>query len=512
MSAKSLFRTLATVGLLLAVPVSANAESLQGALAKAYQNSQDLNGARAGLRATDENVTQARAGMRPRVTGIGSASASRINTDSTSTSRTRQNINSGGQSQNLSQFQKSVVNGESDVLSATVGIQLSQTLFDGFRTPNNVSAAQAQVRAGQYNLSNTEQNTLFDAASAYMDVLRDRQIAALRRQNLSFLSEQVRAARARFEVGEGTRTDVSQAESQEALATALLNSALSQVASSEATYFDVIGDAPRELDAGRIPAGLPDSVTTAYEISQREHPAIRATLAAVDAAAFQVKSAEGALLPTVELQASVQNEYSDTGQDQSTNQFSSGNINNLPGVDSTRGSRIIVDSSQNQNQLSATIGAQLTVPIYQGGLASSVVRQQKEVLGQRRIEVDGTRDQVRAAVATSWAQFQAAKANIAGYNAQVRAAQLALNGVIEERNVGQRTTLDVLDAQADVITARILLVGSQRDEVVAGFALLSSIGRLSKERLTLSGKTYQPNDHYVQVEDKWFGLRTPDGR
>ena len=511
MLTRSWLRALATAGLILSVPVSVDAETLQSALAKAYQNSQDLNASRAALRATDENVTQARAGLRPTVRGIGSASASTSVSDSSSTTTTRSSIVSRGSTTQSNQFEKSIVDTEADVLSASVGIQLNQTIFDGFQTPNNVEAAKAQVRAGQHNLSNTEQNTLFDAASAYMNVLRDRQIASLRRQNLSFLGEQVRAARARFEVGEGTRTDVSQAQSEEALATALLNSALAQVATSEANYYNIVGDAPTDLAPASVPRTIPNSVNSAFEISQREHPAIRATLAAVDAASFQVKSAEGALLPQVELQASVQNDYSSTNSSRFSNTFSSSSNSQLPGVN-TQTAFSGIDSRNRDNQVSATIGAQLTVPIYQGGRASSIVRQQKEVLGQRRIEVDGTRDQVRAAVATSWAELQAARANITGYNAQVQAAQLALNGVTEERNVGQRTTLDVLNAQADVISARILLVGAQRDEVVAGYALLSAVGRLSSSALGLAGKTYDPNDHYVEVEDKWFGLRTPDGR
>ncbi|MEX6507727.1 TolC family outer membrane protein [Jiella sp. M17.18] len=464
--------TLLAASTLLSSATLARAETLADALAKAYQNSQNLNATRAQLRATDENVTQARAGLRPTVNATGTASAARSYT------------NYGG--------------GIADARSATnsigVGIQINQTIFDGFQTTNNVEAAKAQVRAAQHNLANTEENTLLNAATAYMDVLRDRQIASLRRQNLGFLNEQVRAARARFEVGEGTRTDVAQAQSQQALATALLNSALAQVASSEATYFQVIGDAPTNLRPGTVPMkALPGSIASAYAIAQREHPAILANLAAVDAAAFQVKSAEGALLPSLSLTGQVQDAYSsDTAHGGAS----------LPGVTRTT----------TGNQISATVGAQLTIPIYQGGRTSSLVRQYKETLGQRRIEVDSARDQVRAAVATQWANLQAARANITGYQAQVQAARLALNGVIEERNVGQRTTLDVLNAQADVISAQILLVGSQRDEVVAAYSLLSAIGRLSAGRLHLAGKVYNPDDHYIEVQDKWYGLRTPDGR
>jgi outer membrane protein len=450
----------------------AMAESLTGALARAYRNNQDLNIARAQLRATDENVPQAKAGLRPTVSGEGNATSSN--------SRTTFGDNIGTQRNRAGQI--------------GFGITISQTIFDGFQTPNNVRSAEATVKASQQNLANTEQNTLYNAAAAYMDVLRDRQISGLRRQNLAFLQEQVRAARARFDVGEGTRTDVAQAEAEQALATALLNSALAQVASSEATYLQIVGDAPKDLAPGKAPSKLlPSSITQALAISQKEHPAILATLNAVDAAAFQVKSAEGQLLPSVRLSGSVDNTYglSDT----------SPNSTSLPGVDVTT-----------QNEVSATVGASLSIPIYTGGLVESQVRQFKEVLGQRQIEVDSQRDAVRAAVATTWAELQAARANVTGYNAQVRAARLALEGIIEERNVGQRTTLDVLNGQADLISGQILLVGAQRDEVVASYALASAIGRLSATRLQLNVATYEPKEHYEAVKDKWFGLRTPDGR
>ena len=331
---------------------------------------------------------------------------------------------------------------------------------------------------------------------SYMDVIRDRQIAELRRQNLAFLREQVRAANARFDVGEGTRTDVAQAESEEALATALLNSALAQVASSEAVYLQVIGDPAGDLSPGtRPPSQLePQSIASALSISQAEHPAIAAALFAVDSAAYEVKSREGRALPQVSVGASVDNSYSSTSPAAATG---------LPGVDIDVGST---------NELSASVGATLTIPLYQGGLVASQVRQAKEVLGQRRIEVDSIRDQVRAAVASAWALIQAAEANVTGYRAQVAAARLALNGVQEERTVGQRTTLDVLDAQADVISAQILLAGAQRDVIVRSYELLSAVGRLSATQLALNVQTYDPEVHYQAVQNKWHGMKTPDGR
>lgn len=469
-------RVVLTASTFMAGMATARGETLTGALAWAYRNNQNLNIARAQLRATDENVTQAKSGLRPFISGNGSLDAAQFRIgrgDGDPTTSTRSN-------------------------TAAFGVTINQTIFDGFQTPNNVRSAEATVKASQKNLANTEQNTFLDAVTVYMDVLRDRQIASFRRQNLAFLQEQVRAAGARFDVGEGTRTDVAQAQAQQALAAALLNSALAQVATSESNYVQIIGDLPKTLSPGRQPKDLmPTSIASALAISQKEHPAILATLYTVDAAAFQVKSAEGQLLPTVSLTGGVDDQYSLTSTH--PNLSASG----LPGVS---------PKVETQNQATASVGARLTIPIYQGGLVSSQVRQFKEVLGQRMIEVDSARDQVRTAVATAWAQLQAARANVTGYNSQVAAARLALNGVIEERNVGQRTTLDVLDAQADVITAQILLVGAQHDEVVAGFALASGVGRLSAERLKLGVAIYQPEEHYEAVKDKWYGLRTPDGR
>jgi outer membrane protein len=197
-----------------------------------------------------------------------------------------------------------------------------------------------------------------------------------------------------------------------------------------------------------------------------------------------VKSIEGALLPQVSASAGVSNSFRNT----------------VPG------------SSQDGSSNAATVGARLSIPIYQGGRVSAQVRQSKESLGQARIEVDVSRDRVRAAVTSAWTQYVAAQERVSANRESVAAAQLALNGVIEERNVGQRTTLDVLNAQADVITAQINLVSSERDVVVASYAILSAVGRLSAERLQLQVALHHPEEHYDAVKDKWFGLRTPDGR
>lgn len=440
---------------------TSSAETLTGALAKAYANNSSLNSSRAGLRATDEGVAIAKSGYRPTIAASGSASYT-------------------SQKGYLYTGDRNSV-----VRVGSFGVTISQKIFDGFQTVNNVRAAEAQVKAGQESLRNTVQNTLFDAATAYMDVIRDRQIAALRQQSLAFLNEQVRASKARLDVGEGTRTDVSQSQASQAAAVAQLAAANAQVKTSEATYRQVVGDDPGKLAAASaIHRGLPSSLSQAFSIASAEHPAIHATLMAVDATEYQVKSAEGALLPSISAEASTARNYNS----------SYGNSYGYTTYDS------------------ASVGASLNIPLYTGGRVAATVRQFKETLGQRRIDVDVTRDQVRAAVASAWSQYQSALASVDANRQSVTAAKLALNGTVEERKVGQATTLDVLTSQNTLLSSQVSLANAEHDVVVASYALLSAIGRLSPSRLGLQVAEYRPQDHYEAVKDKWFGLRTPDGR
>ena len=443
------------------VPVTASAETILGALSKAYQNNSQLNSARAGVRVTDEGVAIAKSGYRPTVNGSASI-------DYSSSSRR---------------------NASTQLTTGGFGVQINQMLFDGFQTRNNVAAAESQVKASVESLRNTEENILMNAATSYMDVIRDRQVAVLTEQNLQFLSEQARAARSRLEVGEGTRTDVAQADASRSAAVAKVSAARAQALSSAAVYRQIVGDEPGKLKAAAPLAKLlPSNMDAAIAIASNEHPAILATQHLVDAAGFSVKSAEGALLPRLSASAGVSRDYRHT-----------------------EGAGAAFAASDGYSN-SASVGATLTVPIYQGGRASAQVRQSKESLGQARIEVDVSRDNVRAAVTSAWTQYAAAREGVDANRALVSAAQLALNGVIEERNVGQRTTLDVLNAQNDVIDAKINLVSSERDVVVASYAILSAIGRLSIDRLGLQVTKHRPEEHYNAVKDKWYGLRTPDGR
>lgn len=441
-------------------PLAASAETITGALSKAYRNNSSVNSARAGVRVTDEDVAIAKSGYRPTVMGSASIDYSETRRNDSSTRLTTGNF----------------------------GVQVNQMLFDGFQTKNTVAAAEARVRAAQESLRNTEENTLFSAAQAYMNVIHDRQVAALTKQNLEFLNEQTRAARSRLEVGEGTRTDVAQADAARSGAEAQLSAARAQALASAALYRQIIGEEPGQLKAASpLSKLLPKSLDTAVAIASKEHPAIIATSHLVDAAAYGVKSAEGALLPSVTASAGVSRNYRDTSP--------------LPGVGSSDG-----------YSTSASIGATLSIPIYQGGRTSAQVRKSKEQLGQARIEVDVSRDLVRQQITAAWTEYVAAQEAVAANRTLVSAAQLALNGVIEERNVGQRTTLEVLDSQQDVINAKINLASAERNVVLASYAILQAMGRLSVDRLGLQVAKYKPEEHYNAVKDKWYGLRTPDGR
>ncbi len=444
-------------------PTVVFAETISGALAKAYQLNSELNSARAGVRVTDEGVAIAKSGYRPVIEGTANVDYSQTN----------------------SPLGLGLGNASTNLLVGFFGVEIRQTVFDGFQTRNNVASAEAQVRAADESLRNTEQNILFNAATSYMDVIRDRQVAILRQRNLQFLVEQVRAAQSRFDVGEGTRTDVAQAEASRSSAVAQLAAARAQVTSSEAVYTQIVGERPGSLSpAAALAKLLPRSLDQALAQGASQHPAILATKHLVDAAAFSVKSAEGALLPQLSATANASQTMRDASPDQGLN----------------------------GNSKIAGIGLELTVPIYQGGRTSATIRQSKESLGQARIEVDVSHDQVRAAITSAWTQYIASVESVAANRDLVAAAQLALDGVIEERNVGQRTTLDVLNQQADVIDAQINLASSERDAVVASYAILSSVGALSVPYLSLRVAEYRPQEHYYAVKDKWIGLRTPDGR
>jgi outer membrane protein len=433
---------------------SASAQTVTQALASAYSSNPEINSARAQTRSDDENVPIARAGNRPTISGFSSLTASRTDTPG--------------------------ISGRRGSGEGSIGVEFSQNVFSGFRVRNSIRQSQAGVLGSRELLRNTVQNVLFDAAQAYMDVVRDTQLLDIRRRNVTFLGEQVRAAGERFEVGETTRTDVAQTRARLASARADISLAEANLAISRATFRQIIGRDPTRLIAG-FPFGrlIPARLEQALTVGQNGHPVILSAIHQADAQAFAVRQIEGELLPTVSIEGSVQH-FEDFNSDVDPN--------------------------------TATISGRVSVPIYQGGAVSARVRQAKEQYGLRKIEIDLARDQVRAAVVSAWAQAEAARGAIAAAGEGIEAAEIALSGVQEEQQVGQRTTLDVLDQQQELLNARELLVLAQRDQVVAFFSVLSAMGRLTAEQLRLPTPAYDPVEHYQAVNGKWAGVRTRDGR
>jgi outer membrane protein len=314
-----------------------------------------------------------------------------------------------------------------------------------------------------------------------MNVLRDYAILELQKRNVEVLREQLRETRDRFKVGDVTSTDISQSEARLAGGETQVFATDANYKTSVATYRQVIGSEPDKLSPGTtVDRFLPKTLAECIANGTNQHPAITTAMYNLDVAQHQVAMAEGALLPTFVVQGSAQQSFE-------------------PQLQVPRSSNLSV------------IG-QLSVPIYQGGAEYSAVRQAKETHGQRRLELDQTRDQVRQGIVQAWGQLEATKSQIKSTDVQVKAAESALNGVREEARVGQRTTLDVLNAQQELVNARVAVVTAQRDRVVASFTLLAAVGRLSPRALGLPVPDYDAVVHYQQVRDQWIGLRTPDGK
>ncbi len=447
-------------------PAPALADTIGAALVRAYQNNPQLNAQRAQVRFTDENVPQALSGYRPQVAVTASAGYQYTDTNSTA----------GG-------APNAIVRTEIHGANAprSVGATVSQTIFNGQQTANKTRAAESQVSAAREGLRVLEQTVLLSAATIYMDYLRDSAIVGVQRSNVRVLEQTLKQTKDRFNVGEVTRTDVAQSEAQLAAGKTQQLTAESNLTTTRANFRRIIGNEPVGLAPGSpVDRFLPPTLPSAVELSLIGNPNVTAAMFGIDVSYLQVKVAEGALFPTVSLQASVQHSYEQT--------------------------------MTIYRSFGASAFAQVSIPVYQGGAEYSLIRQSKETLAQQRLVLEQTRDQTRANTVTAWGQLVAGKAQVASAQAQVTASEIALNGVRDEAKAGQRTTLDVLNAQQALVNARVALVTAQHDRVVASYAVLSAVGRLSPQVLNLPASTYDPSVHYQQVRDAWFGVRTPDGR
>jgi outer membrane protein len=440
----------------------APADTLLRALAQAYQVNPQLNAERAIVRQTDESVPQALSNYRPRV---------RVDAGSGNQFTSQDVVVGPALTQKFQWWTQ----------PRAVGITAEQKLFDGFQTANRTRAAESNVLAARETLRVIEQTVLLDAATIYMDVVRDAAILEVQRSNVQTLGEIVKQTRARFNLAEVTRTDVAQAEAQLAAGQSQLLRADSDLTTSKARYRRVIGSDPGRLEPGSPVDHLsPSTLAAAIEAGTSANPAVTAAKYGVDVARLNIKVSEGALYPSVTLLGGVQRAHDVTGL--------------IP------------------EQFVGAVRVGVSIPLYQGGGEYATIRQAKEKLTQRRLDLAITRDQARASVVQVWGELQAAKAQIQAAREEVRAAEVALNGVRMEARLGMRTTLDVLIDQQALVTARLNLVKAQRDRVVGSYNLLSAVGRLSPQTLGLPTSTYEPMVHYQQVRDAWVGVRTPDGR
>jgi len=447
------------------------AEPIEAALGRAYRDNPQLNAQRAQLRVTDENVPQALSGYRPKVGLTATVGEQHTNlTELTSPS---------GAPLPAGTSPYTILKGTTTPYS--YGISVQQNLFNGFQTANKTRTAESQVLAGREGLRVMEQTVLLNAATIYMDVLRDTANVEIQKSNVSMLRQVLGETKKRFSVQDVTATDVAQSEAQLAAAESALLNAEYNLATSKAQYESIIGVAPVDLrPATPVERYAPPTLPTAIEVGSRLNPNITSAMYGIDVAYLQVKIAQGALYPSLSVQGTVQ-------------QISE------PAIGETF-------------QFNASVLGQLNVPLYQGGGEYSLIRQSKETLGQQRLSLDLVRNQTRALVVQSWSQTIAAKGELQKAQVQVSAAEAAVNGVSKELRVGERTTFDLLQAQQILVNARVALITAQHDRVVASYNLLASVGELSPTTLHLPTQLYDPMVHYQQVRDAWSGMRTPDGQ
>ena len=440
----------------LAWAAAASAESLADAVSLAYQTNPTLQAERAQLRATDEEYVQAESGLRPQVSGSGSYTYSSQQVSETGTP----SFNAAGP-------------GESGV------VQVTQPIYTGGKASAQINAAQADIIAERENLRRTEQSVLQSVIGAYLDVRRDQEQLTISQDNVNVLSRQLDETDARFEAGQLTRTDTAQSEARLALARSQLATAQSTLAQARAAYAAVVGQNPGDL-APEPPIAplLPASVDAAFDAAEHDNPQLRQATAAEQAAAAHLVEAKAALRPTV----SVSGQYGYVNQQEG---ISSGGFNTALGV--------------TESELGGSITANVNVPIFTGGFNSSRVRQAAEQDNVARIGIESARRQVLQAVSQAWNQLLGARASLVADEEQVKSDTVAFEGVREEQKVGLRTILDVLNAQQELESSQLQLVGARHDEYVSAAAVLLATGALDARALIPDAPRYDPKANFDKV-------------
>lgn len=437
------------------VPAAVHAESLREALAGAYTNNPDIMSALLSVKSSAEGIALAKSGKLPTIGASGSLGGSWTLPD-------------GGDL--------------TTATSSSLGVSYSQTLFDNYKTEAEIEQARAGTELAKYSLRNAEQNVLLSVVQAYFAVIRDTQLVQLRADNMTFFDAQVSSAEDRLRLGEGTKIEVSQAKARQAAAVASYQSAIASLQTSQASYQRWVGHKPKNLSSDfNFGKSLPTSIDNAIASAEERHPALLSARAAIRIAQAGSDAASAAFGPTLKLVAGIDAKSSWT--DAPTGGGSS---------------------------ISGSAGISFTIPIYSGGALGASIR--KANIEQIKSEVDAlsARDQIREAVISSWSSLQNSSAQIESAQSAVESGQLVVEGTVQERDVGQKTTLDVLNAQAELTSAREGLIQARASKMIAAFALLAASGRLSAEDLRLNVEVHSADGYIAKVEDVWQELRALD--
>ena len=442
-----------TASSILALAAPAYADTLNEALAEAYRSNPTLQAARAQLRATDENVAIEKADGRPSVTGSAALTEVLI--------------------QNSTSF-------FAPARSLSAGVDLGVPIYSGGAVKNSIRAAEQRVEAGRADLRGTESAIFSQVVAAYMDVLRGEALVGLSANQVQVLEVNLRATSDRFEIGDLTRTEVAQSQSRLALARGDLRSAQAGLIQARESYIQLVGSAPGELEPPPPLPNLPDDPRMAVDVALDNNPDLIAARERAQAAGYDIDVAGASRLPR--LSAFAGYDYQNF-------------LGSVP--DSPTG-----PSPQTADASSA--GLTLSIPIFQGGRPAALQRQAQARASAALDQVIAAARDVIAQVRASYASYSAALAIIDSSREAVSAAELSLEGVRAENSIGNRTVLDVLNAEQELLLARVDLVTARRNAYVAGFSLLAAMGRAEARDLGIEGGAlYDPLANYDRVSDRW---------
>lgn len=441
---------------LCSVPAMAHAETLREALTSAYLNNPQILSALLNVKATAEGIALAKSAKLPTIGANLSSTTSYVAPTSMSDA--------------------------SVPTTFSAGASLTQNIFDNFKSDADIEAARALTEASRYSLQNSEQNVLLSVVQAYWGVIENTQLVQLAQDNVTFYQAQVNSSNDRLKIGEGTKIDVSQAQARLAQGTAAYEAAVAALQTSQASYERYVGHKPRSLTQSyKVGTLLPSSLDKAIGMAVESHPAVLAAKAAIRAAQANSDAANAAFGPTLDMTSAI-----GTG------------VTVLPGV----GTSI--------SQPSASLKFSLSVPIYAGGALGANIR--KANITQIKSEVDAlaARDQVKESLITAWSTLQSATAQITSANSAVASGQLSLEGTVQERDVGQSTTLDVLNAQSELTSVKESLIQATANKAIATFAVIAATGHLTAADLGLNVEVKTGEDYIAKVEDVWQELRALD--